>query len=283
MSTIYSSPEAIAQKGFRPERRIQVYVWQLPLRFAHWFLVLSIITLSLTGWYIHSPFVTSTSQTAYLMANIRFIHLVAGFVFLGCLIIRLYYFLAGNRWEHWRAYVPVKKWQFQEMWQTAQFYGFLRPYPVPKIGHNAMAAASYVMLWSAVFLEAVTGLVMFNWMRHGPILGFLVGWIPGFIDIQYIRLIHFFLMFFFIAFAILHVHLCMLIGREEKNGLIDSMFSGYKVITVHGTELDMARDLKSGELVKLDHLPDEVAQAEANKMNPPVPSGTLPFVKGQGH
>ena len=45
-----------------------------------------------------------------------------------------------------------------------------------------------------------------------------------------LRLIHFFLMFVFIAFGIFHVHLCMLISREEKRGLMDSIFIGYKVI-----------------------------------------------------
>jgi hypothetical protein len=37
-------------------------------------------------------------------------------------------------------------------------------------------------------------------------------------------------MFVFIAFGILHVHLSMLVSREEKRGLMDSIFIGYKVI-----------------------------------------------------
>ena len=45
-----------------------------------------------------------------------------------------------------------------------------------------------------------------------------------------LRLIHFLLMFVFIAFGVFHVHLCMLISREEKRGLMDSIFIGYKVI-----------------------------------------------------
>jgi hypothetical protein len=71
---------------------------------------------------------------------------------------------------------------------------------------------------------------MFNWLRHSPILGPLVGWIPRFISFPNLRLIHFLLMFAFIAFGVFHVHLCMLISREEKRGLMDSIFIGYKVI-----------------------------------------------------
>ncbi len=37
-------------------------------------------------------------------------------------------------------------------------------------------------------------------------------------------------MFVFIAFGIFHVHLCMLISRDEKRGLMDSIFIGYKVV-----------------------------------------------------
>lgn len=56
---------------------------------------------------------------------------------------------------------------------------------------------------------------------------------PGVISVQNLRLIHFFLMFVFIAFGVFHVHLCMLISRVEKRGLMDSIFIGYKVIPEH--------------------------------------------------
>ena len=52
-----------------------------------------------------------------------------------------------------------------------------------------------------MLVEIVTGLVMFNWLRHSAILGLLVGWIPGLVSIPNLRLIHFFLMFVFIAFG----------------------------------------------------------------------------------
>ena len=58
-----------------------------------------------------------------------------------------------------------------------------------------------------MFVEIVTGLVMYNWLAHNPVLTPLVGWIPRLVSIQNIRLIHFCLMFVFIAFGVLHVHL----------------------------------------------------------------------------
>jgi Ni,Fe-hydrogenase I cytochrome b subunit len=50
------------------------------------------------------------------------------------------------------------------------------------------------------------------------------------VSLPNLRLIHFFLMFVFISFGVFHVHLAMLISREEKKGLMDSIFIGYKVI-----------------------------------------------------
>ena len=117
-----------------------------------------------------------------------------------------------------------------------KFYAFIRPTPISKIGHNAIAAFSYVGIYTLVLVEIVTGLVMFDWLRQSAILHPFVGWVPRLVSLPNLRLIHFFLMYVFVAFGVFHVHLCMLISREEKRGLMDSIFIGYKVVPVD--ELD---------------------------------------------
>ncbi|MGH9646470.1 MAG: cytochrome b/b6 domain-containing protein [Bryobacteraceae bacterium] len=209
---------------------VALYVWQYPLRLFHWGLVISLAVLSFTGYYIHDPFIVGQLNHPFLMGEFRFVHEVFGMIFIALFILRIYLFFGGNRWVGWRQYVPLRAAQWKEMWEVTKFYAFIRPAPITKIGHNAMAAFSYLGIYSAVVVEIVTGLVMFNWLRHSPILGPLVGWIPRFISFPNLRLIHFLLMFVFIAFGIFHVHLCMLISREEKRGLMDSIFIGYKVI-----------------------------------------------------
>lgn len=209
---------------------VALYVWPYPIRLFHWGLVISIGVLSFTGYYIHDPFIVGQANRPYLMAWFRFVHEVFGMIFIALFLLRIYLFFAGNRWLNWRAYVPLRASQWKEMWEVMKFYAFINPTPISKIGHNAIAAFSYLGIYTLVFVEIVTGLVMFNWLRHSAILGLLVGWAPGLINIQNLRLIHFFLMYIFIAFGVFHVHLCMLISREEKRGLMDSMFIGYKVI-----------------------------------------------------
>lgn len=215
---------------------IAVYVWQYPLRLFHWGLVISIVVLSFTGYYIHNPFIVGQTKAPFLMGWFRFVHEAFGMVFIALFILRLYLFFAGDRWSRWQYMVPLHKKQWKEMIEVMKFYAFIRPTPVSKVGHNAIAAFSYLGIYTLVLVEIVTGLVMFNWLRHSPTLTLLVGWVPRLVSIQNIRLIHFFLMFVFIAFGIFHVHLCLIVSSAEKRGLLDSIFTGYKIIPVD--ELD---------------------------------------------
>lgn len=209
---------------------VALYVWQYPIRLFHWGLVISIGVLSFTGYYIHDPFIVGQVQHPFLMAWFRFVHETFGMIFSALFLMRLYLFFQGNRWVRWRQYIPLHRAQFKEMLEVSKFYAFIRPTAISKIGHNAMAAFSYVGIYSLVLVEIVTGLVMFNWLRHSAILGPLLSWIPRVVSLPNLRLIHFLLMFIFISFGIFHVHLCMLISREEKRGLMDSIFIGYKII-----------------------------------------------------
>jgi len=89
-----------------------------------------------------------------------------------------------------------------------------------------------------VLVEIITGLTMLNWLWHSRVLGFFVGWVPHLVNIQNVRLIHYCLMFVFLAFGVLHVHLCLIVSSAEKRGLLDSIFTGYKIIPVNELEED---------------------------------------------
>jgi hypothetical protein len=79
---------------------------------------------------------------------------------------------------------------------------------------------------------------MFQWMLHSNLLGPFVRWIPIMFGVRNIRLLHFLLMFVFISFGIFHVHICLFVSRTERRGLMDSIFTGYKVIPVDELEED---------------------------------------------
>jgi Ni/Fe-hydrogenase 1 B-type cytochrome subunit len=178
------------------------------------------------------------TKTPFLMGWFRFTHEAFAMAFISFFVLRMYLFFAGDRWTQWRAMVPLHKRQWKEMIEVMKFYAFIRPKPVSKVGHNAMAAFSYIGIYTLVFVEIVTGLVMYNWLAHNPVLTPLVGWIPHVVSFANIRLIHFCLMFVFIAFGVLHVHLCLIVSSAEKRGLMDSIFTGYKIIPVDELEED---------------------------------------------
>jgi Ni/Fe-hydrogenase 1 B-type cytochrome subunit len=220
---------------------VAVYVWQYPIRLFHWGMVISIAVLSVTGYYIHDPYIVSMVDRPYMMGWFRFVHEACGMVFIALFLMRLYMFFGGNRWARWRQFVPLRAQQWKDMIGVMKFYSFMTASDESKIGHNSMAAFSYVGLYSLVIVEIVTGLVLLNWAVPSGFLSFLFGWIPRVVGITNLRLIHFFLMYVFVAFGIFHVYLCILMSRAEKRGMMDSILIGYKVIPLHELEQEEAR------------------------------------------
>ena len=220
-------------EAHRPEPAfppVRVYVWELPVRVSHWFIFLPVVVLSFTGYYLHNPFIVAKSSATYLMATMRFIHEVAGFTFISAFLLRIYWFFMGNSWSNWRAFVPTKRRQWRGMGGMVAYYSFLRKDLAHHVGHNALAAVTYLLIFTFMFIEIITGLTLYTTVRGKWLLGWLFSWIPGVIDIQHIRLTHFCIMFAFFAFVIHHVYSAVLVSWEEKNGLIESIFTGYKFV-----------------------------------------------------
>jgi Ni/Fe-hydrogenase 1 B-type cytochrome subunit len=230
-------------EAHRPEPAfppVRVYVWELPVRVSHWFIFLPVVVLSFTGYYMHNPFIVGKSGTTFLMATIRFIHVVAGFVFISAFLLRLYWFFMGNSWSNWRAFVPIHRRQWRGMGGMVAYYSFLRKDLAHHVGHNALAAVTYLWMFTLMFIEIITGLTLYTQVRGKWVLGWLFSWIPGVIDIQHIRLMHFCIMFAFFVFVIHHVYSAVLVSWEERNGLIESIFTGYKFVPKDELEEDAA-------------------------------------------
>ena len=142
-------------------------------------MILSMAVLSFTGYYIHDPFIVGQINHPFLMGWFRFAHEAFGDGVHRPVSAAHVPVLRGNRWVGWRQLCPLHAQQFKEMLEVTKFYLFINPKPVSKIGHNAMAALSYLGLYALLLVEIMTGLVMYNWLRHSAILGSLVGWIPA--------------------------------------------------------------------------------------------------------
>jgi Ni/Fe-hydrogenase 1 B-type cytochrome subunit len=231
-------------EAHRPEPAfppLRVYVWEQPVRVSHWLIFLSVVVLSFTGYYIYNPFIVARSSTSFLMATIRFIHVVTGFVFISAFLLRIYWFFKGNEWSNWRAFLPIHRRQWRGMGGMVAYYSFLRKDLVHQVGHNALAAVTYLVMFTLMFIEIITGLTLYTQVRGGWLLAPLFSWLPRVIDIQHIRLTHFCIMFTFFAFVIHHVYSAVLVSWEERNGLIESIFTGYKFVPRDELAEDPAR------------------------------------------
>jgi Ni/Fe-hydrogenase 1 B-type cytochrome subunit len=230
MSTPPGHAWSEAHRPYPQSEPVRTYVWELPVRVSHWFIVLPAAVLAFTGYYMHNPFIVATSSTTFLMAKMRFIHLVSGAVFISAFLLRMYWFFAGNHWSNWRSFWPIRRRQWRGMGDMVAYYSFLKKDLTHHVGHNALAAVTYLFMFTLMLMEIITGLTLYTQVRGPWLLGPLFSWIPRLVDIQYLRLMHFCIMFAFFAFVIHHVYSAVLISWEERNGLIESIFTGYKFI-----------------------------------------------------
>jgi Ni/Fe-hydrogenase 1 B-type cytochrome subunit len=175
------------------------------------------------------------------MAEMRFVHLLAGSVFISAFLLRMCWFFAGNHWSSWRSFWPIRRRQWQGMGEMVAYYSFLRKDLGHYVGHNALAAVTYLFMFTLMLIEIITGLTLYTQVRGSWLLGPLFSWIPRVVDIQHLRLAHFCIMFAFFAFVIHHVYSAVLISWEERNGLIESIFTGYKFIPKDELEEDAMR------------------------------------------
>ena len=59
----------------------------------------------------------------------------------------------------------------------------------------------------------------------------LFGWLIDLLGPQTVRMIHHFSMWAILAIALFHIYSCVLVDHVEKNGLVSSIFSGFKFPT----------------------------------------------------
>ncbi|MES2390389.1 MAG: cytochrome b/b6 domain-containing protein [Acidobacteriota bacterium] len=232
--------------------QVRIYVWEWPIRFSHWVMVVSIILLSVTGYYMHSPYLTAQGHEAFVMGKMRFIHIITAYAFLLAIALRIVWFFLGNRWVRIDQYIPTTRRRFRHLIAVCKYYGFMAWSPRGCIGHNPMAGASYMIVYTMAVVEIFTGFTMFAQVVQSPVLLFLFGWVPRVIDIQYLREIHFFIMFGFWMFFIQHVYTAALISIEERSALMDSIFSGYKFVPEEelAQEMGMASPENTAPVIK---------------------------------
>lgn len=211
----------------------RVYVWELPVRLAHWAVALSLAVLTLTGLYIAHPvsIFPGSFRDTFSMGLVRTIHLYFAIVFGLAVLTRIAWMFRGNKYSHWDKFIPVHRERWRGLAPTLRFYLFLFQKPPGFVGHNPLAGLVYTGVFALYFLQSGTGLALYSGMAnlHSPFhgFGFLVPLLGG---LQAARWIHHVVMWLLLGFAGHHIYSAVLMSTVEANGTVESMASGHKFV-----------------------------------------------------
>lgn len=234
METPVDTPVNVAASA-EPEAaaRVTIYVWDVPVRIIHWTTVIAIVVLTVTGIYIAHPFIGTTGPATdqYLMGTIRFIHIVAAFVFTTAVLFRLYWAFMGGLYARWHQFLPSTRARLRGLVRMLGYYTFLRKRPPEVVGHNALAGLTYFGLYLLFLVQIATGFALLSLPDQGGFWKAAFGWIILRFGAQPVRLVHDLLMYLFLAFVVHHVYSALLIDVEERSGLVSSMITGYKALS----------------------------------------------------
>lgn len=236
------SPERVKVKhGWAPSWRrlpqqeqvnvVRVRVWQLPVRVIHWTMVACIVILSVTGFYIGTPFFNAGSGSAFLMGKVRAVHLVTGWILFTAIAARIYWAFVGNKWARWNQFIPTTRARLRLIPYTIGYYLFRHREPPPVAGHNPLAGLTYTAVFGLITLQMVTGIALARLSSNRTgIIWFLTGWVFDIASIPTVRMVHHMIMWLLLGFMVHHVYSVMLVDSEERSGLLSSIVTGDKTI-----------------------------------------------------
>lgn len=231
MSTIMAAPP-------KPLPRTGNYrwvsLWGVPIRVMHWAAALSIVVLAVTGLYIGKPYFMTSGEASshFLMGWMRFLHFTAAGVVVMTAVVRVYWLFAGNRYERWRALVPVGRKNLRNLLRQARAYVLVRPEEAPPyLGHNPLQQMSYTMLYAIAAAQVVTGFALYGQYNSAGIFYRAFNWIgPLLGGIPNVRFIHHEITWVFAIYLPIHVYLSIRADVLEHNSTISSIVSGGRMV-----------------------------------------------------
>ncbi len=201
-------------------------VWGILLRLYHWSLVLSIIALATTGFYINSPWTNTTLEgsVSFPMATMRYFHFLAGYLFAAAIAVRIFLFFFGNKQERIWDFLPITPRNFKSIVTTFAYYTYISDEHDDRSGHNVIAGMTYILTIVVAVFQLISGFYILypecaTWQGMGNAI---------FGSQQQARFIHHLLMWYFFLFAFVHVYIVVWNEMKSPEGLVSSMINGMK-------------------------------------------------------
>lgn len=207
-----------------------VPVWDWQLRMLHWTAVLSIVILSLTGWLMGSGHITWQDQDndTFYIGWLRLVHFIFGWLLLSTALLRIAgLFIASTKYQRWQALFPISSTDLRNLFKVMKNYLFcIFEHGPHYIGHNPLQQVAYTGIYLVGCVALLTGFTLYGMYAPDHWLFGHILWLNHLIGPQYVRLIHLYIMWIFLAFIPIHVYLAIRADTVEREGAISSIFSG---------------------------------------------------------
>ena len=206
------------------------FVYGSTNRVLHWIRAVVITGLTITGFYIASPFHSHGAVNhALIYAEWVSWHLIFGFILVTAGLLRIYLFFFGpdsaSELRSLEDEFSLKSWIIQL--KSYFFIGEL----LKKGTYGPLQFFSYAMIMVLTLMASITGLILYVHIYHHGIGGFLYDpmrlieyWMGGLANV---RLIHHITMWGFLIFIPIHIYMVIWSAIRFKHGGVDIMFTGY--------------------------------------------------------
>lgn len=181
-------------------------VHPVPVRLTHWWNVVAIFFLILSGFYIHDPLFWENWFAG--MDRARFIHLLAGWLLAAGTFYRWGFALVTGEWRE----VILNSQDLRELPQLLKYYLHLTNCYPQKGKYNPGQKLAYTLLPFLIVGQLVTGVLLLK-PALAPI-AFALG------DIARLRLIHYLLTWMILVFVLGHLYLVLLSGWRNIKTII---------------------------------------------------------------
>ena len=208
----------------------RVYAWDLVVRICHWTIALCIFVLAFTGYSIGHPYVSVPGEAGahFVMGTFRAIHAGFAYAFTLAVLVRLYWSFFGSPPARWPNYLPVTRERWHAARETLAFYLFRRERFPPTISHNPLAGLTYSVVMLVFFTMILTGFTIRSGSSSAALFRPFNLLLPVWGGLQQARWVHHVGMWLLLGFFVHHLYSAVLASVVEKNGILESIFTGYK-------------------------------------------------------
>jgi len=169
----------------------------MSFRILHELIMVSILLLIITGFYIHRPFI---GGGGFLMSLMRGVHFFFAIVLIITIVARVVAMFVGKD-RDWRSFIPTGA-DFKLLPKTINYYAYVGKEPELKKKYNPLQMISYCVVFIFIVFQILSGLALkypdgaFSWFNYG--------WLNNEIET---RMAHFVVMWLLIMFLMIHVYL----------------------------------------------------------------------------